>query len=319
MPELSRRFISIAIGAVAIVGTLFAVSGARAQGTITDPSTSFSVGIGPNGELFDSGTYVGFLRLSDGYDPLAPGDPRDSWGVETSGGSAYADYQDYGTSNLTGTTQTIGASSATSVTTTSVGVTVSQSYSFVQPNVLEVTDTITNVTSAPLNNVVFQRDVDWDVTPTEFNENSFGNPIAGNVHDSSYYGFEYPDPSSPYGSSCAAGCNVTGDLGGGINVRLLNLAPGGSDTVTFFYGISSDGEDVNGLISDIEADGANYWIATQSSENGAYPLLGANSAIIGVEATAAIPESSTWAMMLVGFAGLGLFGYRRARPVVSTA
>jgi hypothetical protein len=33
----------------------------------------------------------------------------------------------------------------------------------------------------------------------------------------------------------------------------------------------------------------------------------------GVGATAAIPEPSTWAMMLVGFAGLGIAAYRRVR------
>jgi hypothetical protein len=33
----------------------------------------------------------------------------------------------------------------------------------------------------------------------------------------------------------------------------------------------------------------------------------------GVSANGAIPESSTWAMMLVGFAGLGLRAYRRVR------
>ena len=32
-----------------------------------------------------------------------------------------------------------------------------------------------------------------------------------------------------------------------------------------------------------------------------------------------IPEASTWAMMLLGFAGLGFAAYRRARPVVSVA
>jgi PEP-CTERM motif len=32
-----------------------------------------------------------------------------------------------------------------------------------------------------------------------------------------------------------------------------------------------------------------------------------------------IPEPSTWAMMLLGFVGLGFAGYRRARPAVSTA
>jgi hypothetical protein len=31
------------------------------------------------------------------------------------------------------------------------------------------------------------------------------------------------------------------------------------------------------------------------------------------ETTTAVPEASTWAMMLIGFAGLGYFGYRRCR------
>jgi hypothetical protein len=33
---------------------------------------------------------------------------------------------------------------------------------------------------------------------------------------------------------------------------------------------------------------------------------------------AAVPEASTWAMMLIGFAGLGYAGYRRARRAMST-
>jgi hypothetical protein len=32
-----------------------------------------------------------------------------------------------------------------------------------------------------------------------------------------------------------------------------------------------------------------------------------------------VPEASTWAMMLVGFAGLGFAGYRRTRKAVSIA
>jgi hypothetical protein len=35
--------------------------------------------------------------------------------------------------------------------------------------------------------------------------------------------------------------------------------------------------------------------------------------------TATIPEPSTWAMMLLGFAGLGYAGYRRSRSAVATA
>jgi hypothetical protein len=33
----------------------------------------------------------------------------------------------------------------------------------------------------------------------------------------------------------------------------------------------------------------------------------------------AVPEPSTWAMMLLGFAGLGLAGYRASRKGVSIA
>ncbi len=36
----------------------------------------------------------------------------------------------------------------------------------------------------------------------------------------------------------------------------------------------------------------------------------------GFLATPVVPEPSTWAMMLIGFAGLGFFGYRASRPRV---
>jgi PEP-CTERM motif len=42
---------------------------------------------------------------------------------------------------------------------------------------------------------------------------------------------------------------------------------------------------------------------------GAAPTFNAAFSLSG----AAVPEPSTWAMMLLGFAGLGFAGYRRAR------
>ena len=35
--------------------------------------------------------------------------------------------------------------------------------------------------------------------------------------------------------------------------------------------------------------------------------------------SSAVPEPSTWAMMLLGFAGLGFAGYRKAKAVASAA
>jgi hypothetical protein len=52
--------------------------------------------------------------------------------------------------------------------------------------------------------------------------------------------------------------------------------------------------------------------------NGVNQLLGFDVRTDGTFTTA-VPESSTWAMMLLGFAGLGFVGYRKTRSAVSIA
>jgi hypothetical protein len=55
---------------------------------------------------------------------------------------------------------------------------------------------------------------------------------------------------------------------------------------------------------------------------GVDPTEGENfgpGAIAGRPVGGAVPESSTWAMMLLGFAGLGFAGYRASRKAVATA
>jgi hypothetical protein len=276
---------------------------------ITDSTGLFSVGIGPDGELYDSSSGIGFQRLSDSYDPLAPGSPRDSWGVTANTTSAYADQAELGTVGVSSIISNT-ANSATVTTTTGNDLTVVQNDSFAAPNMLEINTTITN-NAASATDIVFQRDIDWDVLPIEFDENSFGNAITGNVTDSSYYGFENPDPAAVYNFSCAAGCNQTGDLGGGIKIDLGTVAAGGSVSFTYLYGISQTGENVNGLIAQADGLGAYYYVATQSSEAGAYPDLGTNSAIIAVSSV--VPEPSSWALLLTVVGGLGLLGLKRRR------
>jgi hypothetical protein len=53
-----------------------------------------------------------------------------------------------------------------------------------------------------------------------------------------------------------------------------------------------------------------------------FDISGSGTARAGISADdffVAVPEPSTWAMMLLGFAGLGFAGYRKSRPTVSIA
>ncbi len=44
-----------------------------------------------------------------------------------------------------------------------------------------------------------------------------------------------------------------------------------------------------------------------------------NPTTLTVEVSSAVPEPSTWAMMLIGFAGIGFMAYRRQRKDLATA
>jgi hypothetical protein len=46
---------------------------------------------------------------------------------------------------------------------------------------------------------------------------------------------------------------------------------------------------------------------------------GINGETAGLFGAISVPEPSTWAMMILGFAGLGFAGYRRTRKAVSIA
>ena len=90
---------------------------------------------------------------------------------------------------------------------------------------------------------------------------------------------------------------------------------------------------VDDILDSVSASFATYDLTTSigpivgSSEfdaGSSFPTTGGAFVLTSVgdatftAATSAIPEPSTWAMMLIGFAGLGYAGYRRARAAHAT-
>src|SRR5215471_7192300 len=311
---------------------LLAVPASKANVLITDPTGAFSVGIGPEGELFDYSSSscclfgVGFRRNADGFDPLYPGVPRDSWGVSTIRGAAFADYTDFGgVLDILGNVALVSAPTGTLapgtgakyITNTGKGLTVTQQYGFAAPNILRIIETVRNNGEATV--VLFQRDVDWDVAPTEFDEVSMGNGTAmtgvfGPVIDSSYYGLENPDPTFPFAFSCVLGCSNQGDNGGGIKLNLGLLQSGSSVTFNFYYGISQLGQDVAALDAQARSLGVTYDILTTSS--GA--SFGQQSAFIGYGSPVspvpqAAPEPGSVALFGTALASVGGIAWRRRR------
>lgn len=305
------------LGPLALVpGLVLMFVAAPALAGVTISNGIFSVGIGYGGELWDPVTGVGFRRLSDGFDPLAIGIPRDSWGISLGPDGGFFADQSYAGSALISPILS-KTSASTAVSYNHLGgfeAALEQRYSFVAPNILRISEIIHECDWG--NYFWFQRNWDVDVAPTPFGENSFG-PIGSAPHviEVSNNGFEHPDASIPYVQNCLLGCNATGNLGGGIKIEFDAL--GKSKRIDYYYGISQRGQNVSDLIRQAFGVGARYIVATQSAENGGWSNTGSNSAFIAVDTE--VPEPASWAMMIAGFALTGMaLRQRRQRFTTST-
>ncbi len=107
----------------------------------------------------------------------------------------------------------------------------------------------------------------------------------------------------------------TFNLTEGTNIRDHYCCGGYNEIATDLYGTANFGNGSDRLDAQsfaISNVGTLTSIVFTESNNGSYgePFL---TAITAETAVAAVPEPSTWAMMLLGFAGVGFTAYRRRR------
>jgi uncharacterized membrane protein len=119
------------------------------------------------------------------------------------------------------------------------------------------------------------------------------------------------------GYSTVDGVQYATEWSGG-NVTNLGSLPGFTDSEALSI------NDVGHVVGFSEFEGvlsATEWIGSNvinlgglsGSTNSDADAINNAGVIVGSSTIASIPEPSTWAMMLAGFAGLGFAGYRRAK------
>lgn len=292
------KFKSLAAGAA--LAALVSAAVAGPAGAVVISNGQFSVGINEYGQLYDSAAGVGFRREADGIDVISPGIAREAWGLNAD----YADDQFYGVSGVTAGSFDFTADSALVSVLTDGGFLVTQSFAFVAPNVLGIVTEITNTTGGDLS-ALFQRVADFDASALEPETDTVSGVYGPGGFESGFFGFEDPSPlSGAFLGPCDSGCNETGDNGAAIRLDLGVLSAGQSRSFTYFYGLGAVGQSRDDLIAQTLGAGAGNVLAAVSQD-------GSVSATMGAAMSAAVPEPATWAMMLLGFFGLGSMLRRR--------
>lgn len=268
------------------------LAAAAPAGAVVISNGAYSVGVNDYGQLLhstDGGvTGVGFSRESDGADVIFSGGVRDTWGVNGAFADEIGGYSD----GLLSASLTSTANSAVSTVTTA-DFSVVQSFSFVSDNVLAIKVALTNISGGDLN-AVFQRLADFDTDPAS--DETVSDPY-GNHAENTTYGFDDASTLNPWSFPLCYACTANYDAGAGFRANLGTLTAGSTRYFTYFYGV---GAAPGGLAAQMQAAGAKNILVVSGSDN-------TLSAAMGL----AVPEPSTWAMMLLGFFGLGAMLRRR--------
>jgi hypothetical protein len=132
-----------------------------------------------------------------------------------------------------------------------------------------------------------------------------GGDVLSLIMQSGLFAF---DQTSLFGDFSFTNGNITG-----WDVHfLVNLI---SHNGVYAFGSSTSGG-FGDAVTDLGLSGLGAATSEHCGPNGSnIPACAGNWSIV----TSAVPEPSTWAMMLIGFAGIGFMAYRRSRKALATA
>jgi choice-of-anchor C domain-containing protein len=190
----------------------------------------------------------------------------------------------------------------------------------------------------------FDNSINFDNSPSGFTTFDGGSTLPGgpwmvtgaSVDLIGTYWQSPSGPSPPNGS-----VDLDGNAPGGVEQTILGLTSGKTYTLSFWLSGNPDGapatKSVDVSIGSVVGDNFTYTIGSNTHADMMYALktvtftAGASNTlsfasqdvdspfgpVIGGVSITAIPEPSTWVMMLAGFAGLSVFGYRARRRSAS--
>jgi hypothetical protein len=314
---------------------------ASAGQVITSDNGYVRIGVNDDGSLNLGSVGLGYNFTGQSgrvgfQDALSPGCLCESWGAAGNGLGGQVG-QSTGNQNIA-----VGASSFAGGTFTSntslsnvPGLTVTQAYALSNQTATGAlfmnTVTLTNTTGATITDLRYARAMDWDVPPSEFDEFTtfVGTGTTPTLLRSTDDGFANANPMTADANGGIIGPidadGVTGpeDHGSLFVFGFGDLLAGASYSFNIFYGAGANESDALSLLSQV---GPQLYTLGQSSTGSTrrtdlptfvFAFNGVGGEVVVPPPGGAVPEPATWAMMLMGFFGLGSVLRRRKLAAVA--
>jgi hypothetical protein len=314
------------------VGLAWAAVGTAAGAQAVVSNGTVSLGVFPEGHL--NYQNIGVTFVPTGNDGTSPGCLCEGWGAGVNGGTVgWASEDNGGISNVTVVSFAATATNATSVVRIGGELEVTHVYSPTSvPNLYRVEVTITNISGATLGAgdrpIRYQRSMDWDIGPTEFDEfvTIAGAEGAANVIGTNNNGFDIPDITlDPISNGCPA---FTGnftragscDHGANFLFGFPALDAGSSRTFTIFYGAAPDRAAALAALGTVGAEIYSFGECNPEGDETCLADGTPNTFIFGFAGVggtplpdpSVVPEPSTVVLTGIGLVGM-LVGVRRRR------